>query len=290
MTAKSISKFIGGSLGLTLVHVVVVIITAMFIGVVEADGADSAEQAGAFIGFLAMCGINAVMLMALAQKSHYDGLKLGLWLAILYFMIAPFMSLIESAFFDIGIDTPTTIKLMVSQAIGIFIVALLAPTFAGKRKASAEQTLQLPAINKGTMPTLLVGSLAYLVVYWLFGYYIPWQEEVVRQFYGAQELLPFIEHTWVSVTEAPSLMLFQLLRGVIWMLIAGFLIEGLNGRGKSAYLLTGFAFALLMGSGLLVDNPYMPEAVRIAHLKEVMSSNFVYGILAVWLWHRGKTA
>jgi hypothetical protein len=41
---------------------------------------------------------------------------------------------------------------------------------------------------------------------------------------------------------------------------------------------------LVMNAQLLLPNPYMPEAVRMAHLMETASSNFIFGFLVGWLF------
>ena len=48
-------------------------------------------------------------------------------------------------------------------------------------------------------------------------------------------------------------------------------------------LATGVLFAVVMTSGLLLPNPYMPFEVRMVHLVETAPSNFLFGALLVWL-------
>jgi len=51
----------------------------------------------------------------------------------------------------------------------------------------------------------------------------------------------------------------------------------------SVVLLTAFFFGV-WSFGLLLPNPLMPEAVRVAHFSETLSSNFVFGALVAWLF------
>lgn len=58
---------------------------------------------------------------------------------------------------------------------------------------------------------------------------------------------------------------------------------------KGPWWEAGLAVALLFSvvmAQLLMPNPYMPEAVRMAHLIETASSNFIFGWIVVWLLHR----
>jgi hypothetical protein len=48
-------------------------------------------------------------------------------------------------------------------------------------------------------------------------------------------------------------------------------------------LAIGQQFAVLMTSQFLLPSPYMPEAVRITHLIETASSNFIFGGFVGWL-------
>jgi hypothetical protein len=41
-----------------------------------------------------------------------------------------------------------------------------------------------------------------------------------------------------------------------------------------------------MNAQLLLPNPYMPEAVRMAHLLETATSNAVFGCAVVWILTR----
>src|SRR5206468_6991498 len=76
---------------------------------------------------------------------------------------------------------------------------------------------------------------------------------------------------------------FQMLRAMLWVAIALPVIRMLNGRWQETALALGLLFAVLMNAQLLLPNPYMPEAVRMTHLIETASSNFIFGLLVGWL-------
>jgi hypothetical protein len=46
------------------------------------------------------------------------------------------------------------------------------------------------------------------------------------------------------------------------------------------------SIAILLASGLLFPNPFMPAPVRQVHFLELTSSMLVYGIIAGWVWTR----
>ena len=62
------------------------------------------------------------------------------------------------------------------------------------------------------------------------------------------------------------------------MAIALPVIRMLKGPWQESALALGLLFAVT-NAQLLIPNPYMPEAVRMTHLIETASSNFIFGCL-----------
>jgi hypothetical protein len=56
-----------------------------------------------------------------------------------------------------------------------------------------------------------------------------------------------------------------------------------EGEMPETALAIGLLFGVVMNTPLLLPNPYMPEPVRMAHLVETASSNFIFGVLIGWL-------
>lgn len=83
--------------------------------------------------------------------------------------------------------------------------------------------------------------------------------------------------------KSPWLILFQMVRGLIWAFFGYLIVRIVGVRKYQTPLAVGLAFAVLMNSQLLLPNPFMPEAVRMAHLLETASSNFLFGIFVGWL-------
>ncbi|MEP6848405.1 MAG: hypothetical protein ABI999_06085 [Acidobacteriota bacterium] len=52
---------------------------------------------------------------------------------------------------------------------------------------------------------------------------------------------------------------------------------------RETALVLALLFSVVMVDQLLLPNPYMPEAVRMAHLVETGSSNFIFAFLIAWL-------
>ena len=68
-------------------------------------------------------------------------------------------------------------------------------------------------------PILLMGALVYPLIYETFGYYIAWQNEHLRLFYShSTELKSFF--TQLSGFFCDGIYFFQVLRGIIWVVIS----------------------------------------------------------------------
>ena len=128
---------------------------------------------------------------------------------------------------------------------------------------------------------------AYLLLYWLAGYFIAWQNPVLRAFYGQPgPALPFFEHTLNTIRNS-RLFLLQILRALLYILCMVPVIRGSKLGPWRTALLVGAYLSLPQNIALILENPLMPSAVvRLTHLIETPSSNFVWGLFMVWLLHR----
>jgi len=135
---------------------------------------------------------------------------------------------------------------------------------------------------------LLGIALLYIVLYWGAGYYIAWQNPDLRSFYGSPgAILPFWEHTTNTLRTDSGLLPFQALRAMLWTLCAIPIIRGSKVNAWWTAILLGLFFTIPQISGLILENPLMPLAsVRLSHMIEGIASNFVFGMITVWLLYR----
>ena len=77
--------------------------------------------------------------------------------------------------------------------------------------------------------------------------------------------------------NTPWLFPLQALRALLWTVIALPAVRALAASRIETALFVGSAFAILTSAQLLLPNPFMPEAVRMTHLLETASSNFLFG-------------
>jgi hypothetical protein len=172
--------------------------------------------------------------------------------------------------------------------------SVLAVLILGKRKV---RTVNTELNARLIMPMsewawkLAVIAVAYVILYFTFGYFIAWQNPAVRNYYGGSDEGSFVAHMRTVLATASWLVPFQILRGMLWAALALPVIRMMKGQWQETALSLGLLFAVVMNAQLLLPNPYMPEVVRMTHLVETASSNFIFGLLIGWLLtqrHEGR--
>ena len=196
------------------------------------------------------------------------------------------MGQIESAVFITRLPSGMLPRLFL---MGVLIAApfsVLAVLVLGKRKAdptSIEHNTRLVMSTGEWAWKLAVIALAYVILYFTFGYFIAWQNPAVREYYGGIDEGDFLAHMGTVLGNTPWLIPFQLLRAMLWTAIALPVIRMMKGQWPETALAIGLLFAVVMNAQLLLPNPYMPEGVRMTHLVETASSNLIFGLLVGWL-------
>ena len=249
------------------------------------------EQAGTvLIALLTVCFLNTVVLAHIILRSRWAGWRLIATLFFVFYGVMTFMSQIESAVFVTRLPSGMLPRLFL---MGILIAAPFSPLaviILGKRKAdtatSGEQNTRLVMSKNEWVWKLAVIAIAYLVLYFTFGYFIAWKNPAVLEYYGGVDEGNFFAHMNTVLASTLWLVPFQILRAMLWVLLALPVIRMMKGRWQEIAVAVGLLFAVLMNAQLLLPNPFMPEAVRMTHLIETASSNFIFGCLIVWLLHR----
>jgi hypothetical protein len=101
----------------------------------------------------------------------------------------------------------------------------------------------------------------------------------VRVFYsGSADDVGFIGQIKVNFQTQSSIFVFQLLRGFLWIMFGLPAVLYLKGSKTEKVVACAVLYSLT-AIQLIVDNPFMPQEVRIAHLLEVASSNGLFGLL-----------
>ena len=115
-------------------------------------------------------------------------------------------------------------------------------------------------------------SLLYIISYFTAGYFIAWAVPDVRTYYGEG----------LEIELAP-LIAFQVVRGLIWALLALAIVRSMAPARVATPVIVGASFAILAGAQLLYPNSFMPWDIRLPHLIEVGISNFLFGAVAAMI-------
>ena len=247
------------------------------------------EQAGpALLALLVISLINAVVWSYVILRSRWTGWKLIVTIFFVFYGVTTLMPQIETAFFITSLPAGMLPRLFLAGAIMAAVFSPLSVLILGKARSRADGTPGWPRLSAGAwISKLSLIVLVYLVIYFTFGYFIAWQSPAVRAYYGGHDPGSFFAQIASVLRDQPSLVLLQVGRALLWTAIAVPIIRMMKGKWWEAGLAVALLFAAT-SSQLLLPNPLMPYDVRMAHLLETSTSNFLFGWLVVLILTLGS--
>ena len=230
-----------------------------------------------------------------ANRTQLSGKKLGFVVFVVIFGVQFFMSQIETLYFLGSIQMP--LQLIFGQILAGVGVGLLAALLSARYKNKLDKLQGSTEDGFNTLPRNVVIrrftilAFVYTLIYYLFGYFVAWQFPALREYYsGSTEIIPFIPHMQGQFTGEPQLMLFQFFRGYLWAGIAYMAAMNLpNAKHWERILIVGLVMSIGLAFPILVPQPYMPAPVRLGHFPELLSSNFVFGVIAAWIFTKSES-
>jgi len=222
----------------------------------------------------------------LILRSRWTGWRLAAAVCFVFYGVTTFMPQIESAVFLTRLPPGMLPRLFLMGALIAAPFSVLAVLILGKRKA---ETVDPEPNSRLVMPAsewawkLAVIAVAYVILYFTFGYFIAWRNPAVREYYGGIDPGSFVAQMGTVLRNTPWLVPFQILRSMFWVALALPVIRMMKGQWPETALAIGLLFSVVMNAQLLLPNPYMPEPVRMAHLVETASSNLLFGFFVGWL-------
>jgi hypothetical protein len=261
----------------------------LFSSIAETPAPDQANAAAAL--FIVSC-LNASVLAYVILRSNWAGWKLVGAVFVVLFGVTTVMPQIETAYFVTRLPPGILPRIILSGALVAAIFSPLAVLILGKRKhdspkSSGEARLHLTAGEWAWKVSLI--ALVYLTLYFTFGYFIAWQNAAVRAYYGGSDPGSFLAQMISVPREMPWLLPLQVLRAMLWTVLAVVVIRMLKGPWWEAGLTVALLFSVVMNSLLLIPNVFMPQEVRMVHLLETATSNFLFGLIVVWVLGLGGT-
>ncbi len=285
MTALSVAWRV---VALTLIVFVCFALGAAIVGFGSSGAGESGT--GSTLILLAVCFVEVSVIARIILRARWGGWRLVGAVMVVFYGVTTFMPQIESAVFITRLPAGTLPRLFALGALVALPFSVLAVPILGKRKpdplVNPDPGSRVPA-GEWTWKILILVVL-YLVLYFTFGYFVAWKNPAVREYYGGTDPGSFVAQMQTVTRDSPWLVPFQILRGLCWVILALITVRVLKGSRLEAAITIGLLFGLVMNAQLLLPNPYMPEPVRMAHLVETATSNFIFGGAAGWVLERKR--
>jgi hypothetical protein len=264
----------------TIVYFVCFVVVSGALLAPASEQSAPAEAGATLLALFLVSLINAAFWSYLILRSRWTSWKLIVTVFLVFYGVSTVMPQIESAYFITRLPPGFLPRLFLAGLILAAVFAPLAVLILGKAKSSSNESSQLTMSTGAWIAKLSLIVVAYVFLYFTFGYFIAWKNPAVRAYYGGGELSGFITHITTLLLSEPMLFLLQGARALLWTAIALPVIKMMKGEWWERGLAVGLLFAV-MTSQLLLPNPLMPTEVRMVHLVETASSNFLFGWVVV---------
>jgi hypothetical protein len=247
------------------------------------------------LAILLVTALNTAVIGGLILRSRLAGWRLAATVVLLFFGVQTCMPQVESLIFQFNPGYASHLPMAVIPRLflaGLLHAVLwipLAVRILGRWRDDSPMTARDAApLPTGLTWKLALAALAYVAVYFTFGYYVAWRSPAVTAYYRGVDPGSFGAQLASVLRDTPWLPAAQAVRGLLWAALALVVLRTARGSTVEKAVMTGLLFSVVMTSGLLLPNPYMPFEVRMAHLVETASSNFLFGALVVRLLGRGS--
>lgn len=251
---------------------------------------DNAPESGFMSQGAAMLfsgAVNATIIVWAARRSSLKGFALAGGLFVLSFVAQVFQTQIETAYFLYAFPLlhgnfevyRLILRGVITSALFVLLVTLFVGGFSRRSRPEAKFTVHADQFIKAGVWLAAV----YFVIYILFGYYVAWQSQELRVFYGGPaELNSFVDQILTTLMSKPEMPFFQYARGFVWMLCLIPLFKSFTGGRVELVALSALALALLPTAQLAFANPLMPAEISLYHFWETSISTGIFGALCAW--------
>lgn len=264
----------------TIVYFVAFVIVSGALLSTATPQAAPSEAGATLLALFVVSLVSAGVWCYVISRSRWAGWKLIVSMVLVFYGVNTLMPQIETAYFVTRLPPGMLPRLFIAGAIMAVVFVPLAVLIFGKLRSHTSSTMKLPLGPLITRLAIIV--VAYVIIYFTFGYFVAWKNDAVRAYYGGGELIGFIPHLTNVLRDEPLLFLLQAFRALLWTAIAVPVIRMMKGAWWEAGLAVALLFAVTSAQ-LLLPNPLMPAEVRMAHLLETVTSNFLFGWLVVFL-------
>jgi hypothetical protein len=239
--------------------------------------------------------INATTFVWVARRSNLKSFALVGQLFLVSLLVQTFQTQIETAYFLSAFPLlhgnfevyRLFLRGAMTSALFALLVTLIVGGFSRKPRAEVNFTVHMERFVKAGAWL----GLAYLILYILFGYYVAWQSQELRVFYGGPAALnSFADQILKTLMSKPEMPFFQYARGILWIVCLFPLFKSFTGGRVELIALSALALALLPTAQLAFANPLMPAEVSLYHFWEVSISTGIFGALCAWFVPTSRAA
>jgi hypothetical protein len=248
-----------------------------------------------YIAMLLNAAVNGILLVWAARRSSFKGFKLAGALLVFSFLAQTLLTQVETAYFISAFPLlqgnfvvfGLLLQGLITSSIFALLVTLITGGFSRKKRAKENFTVRADQFLKASA---WLGAV-YVVLYLLFGYFVAWQSQELRLFYGGPaELNSFASQTLTTLMGRPEMPFFQYARGILWIVCLAPLFKAFTGKRLELVVLSGLALALLPAAQLAFANPLMPANVSLYHFWEVSISTGIFGAVCAWFVPTGTAS
>jgi hypothetical protein len=276
-------------IALKLVLLTIFLIVLSGVGALFLPASETAlEATGATVPpmglLLAVFFFQALALAIPVLWSRWRGWRLSAALFVIYFGTVTVVTQVESLIY-LGDKMPGDLVAGLF-VMGLFVAAVFAPVcvlLLGRWKGGATgEQAPAPAVNLGRWGWRIAASgLVFLCLYYLFGYYIAWQDPALRAYYGGTDPGSFLAQMGSVIQSTPWMVPLQYLRGLAYVGLGLLVIYSMRGPWWRPGLALSIVFAV-PALYLLFPNPLMPDFPRMTHLIETLPYQFLFGWFLAW--------
>lgn len=225
-----------------------------------------------FLFWKSLSDLLIVLLLAYyILNSSLFGMKLALSVFAIFFIIGNFNILIEAYIFNVT-DRSETGKQMIYGFMYCIIASFLFVKIFDKWQGENVMNSFEKRNVFSWIWRVFVGIILYIFLYLLAGF-------ILQAVYP--ELLTFYQD---KIPSFDVMIGTQVYRGLIFCLIAMLILRTLKLSMLRRAIYIGLVFAILGGiAPLIIPSELMPRYIRMGHLVEVGTSNFLYGFILSFL-------
>jgi hypothetical protein len=242
------------------------------------------------VAILLVAALHTAIMAWLILRSRWTGWRLAATMIVVFFGVQSLLPQVESWIFQASPGYASHLparmipRILMAGLIHACLWIPLAILILGRWRAHRPSPPRAPGAGGLWGWKVPAAAVAYVVLYFVFGYYVAWRNPAVTAYYQGTDPGTFWRQLQSVLRDTPWLPLVQGLRGLAWAVLGVIVLRSMRGPIAERALAVASLFAIVMNASLLLPNPYMPYDVRMVHLVETASSNFLFGLLVAWMF------